>query len=129
MKRRKDREHELIYEFIAQKRINGKWEIEVPIPDKILRKTFEHENIVVRRCARVMGYRIDAVCTGKETWLIEAKNELVLAALGQLLGYRFLYSEWKGISENDIHLGIICKRVRKALVPIFEKYGIKIFKV
>lgn len=79
----------------------------------------------------VEGLRIDCVCWGRDgfVYLIEAKKKLDLKALGQLLGYRHLFSKEYKVSNSIIKLVAVCLEFEERIKEIFEHYGIKVIKL
>jgi len=126
-KKRVDKEHEILKAFIDSKRLEGKWEKEVPIPDKDPKYVRVYS---FKRCVGPFKRRMDAVCVTKEKvhWIIEIKLKLNPSCLGQLLCYRRLYADWKSIPDSAIKLGALVLFTDVSLEPVFHEFGIKIFK-
>ena len=71
---RRQEERDLLKEFIEKCDLKGRWEIEKPIPSKILLDKLKEKDVYMHSLAAVHNFRIDALCESKEAvWLIEAK--------------------------------------------------------
>ena len=76
----------------------------------------------------VAGLRIDAVCFGVDNniYIIEAKKELDLKALGQLLGYTTLFAEQFNVSWNRLKMIALCETANTKIREVFQKFGIDV---
>ncbi|RLI92011.1 MAG: hypothetical protein DRO95_03220 [Candidatus Altiarchaeales archaeon] len=109
-----NREKELLYRFIATKRIRGKWMREVPINRLNGKDPWEN----------CLGFRIDAVCIALDgtLWLIEVKRELTRELLGQILTDSYLV-------HSKHRKAVIVDEVDQQMEEIFRHYNIEVFEV
>ena len=122
------KEKELIDKFIKTTSIRGKFEVEKTIP-KV--EKIEGKEIVRHTISNIYSFRIDLFIAENngDYWIIEAKRKLDPRALGQLLVYKELFCERFNIDPSKVKLGAIYHIEEPSLNKIFEKYGIKLFKV
>ena len=73
--------------------------------------------------------RIDAVgYHGTEIWVIEAKPDAGLSALGQLLGYRVLWNN-QYPQQPVTYLAIVTDFLGPDEITFYEHYGIKTYEL
>lgn len=73
--------------------------------------------------------RIDVVAwTGEQPTILEVKPVASFAALGQCLGYGFLWAAEKP-GLRKARLGVVCARVDPDLSACFSAYGVRVWQL
>jgi hypothetical protein len=73
--------------------------------------------------------RVDVVAwRGKVPWIVEVKPVASFAALGQCLGYGFLWEKEKP-KLGKPRLSCVCARVDPDLRPCFESFGVSVVEL
>lgn len=79
--------------------------------------------------ATLLRKRVDVVAwTGETPVLIEVKPVASFAALGQCLGYGWLWKKERG-SLSSVSLACVCAIADPDLLPVFEAYGVKVISL
>jgi len=77
---------------------------------------------LTRKRVDVVGYRAD------EVWIFEVKPDAGLSAVGQLLGYKALWTKERG-EPGRLYLAVVTDRLNPDEEFLFEHYGIRTYVV
>lgn len=76
--------------------------------------------------AQLMKKRVDVVgWVSGQVWIIEVKPVANLAALGQVLAYRFLYNEERRPRVETLPI-VVCGSLDADLGPVYDYYGVQV---
>lgn len=76
--------------------------------------------------ATLLCKRVDVVCwRGDVPWLCEVKPVASFSALGQCIGYRWLWDKQRGNGAR-CRAAVACAKVDGDLMPIFAAYGVSV---
>ena len=78
-----------------------------------------------------VNYRVDVLIekADKQFDLVEAKLKLCPKALGQLLVYREIFSQFKGVDKKHIKLIAVVEEADKVLAEVFRSFSIDVCMV
>jgi len=124
------KQRQILDMFIDAGYIKGKYTREVRL-GPMIRKILKYRNITeytYQTAKATLEKRIDAICTTEnEIWILEVKNKLNPASLGQVLTYAEIYPKFYKTDGKKIRKGIVCLQSDPETQKVCEKYHVKVF--